>query len=74
MLKSELTSIIHHFSFFEICSFRKEIVNLAKIYGLELAESINLDEETGNPYYFCFSHSPLFLWLIRLVLLAIPFC
>ncbi|EFO27507.2 hypothetical protein LOAG_00971 [Loa loa] len=44
---------------------KEEIVNTAKIYGLELAGNINLDQETGNPYYFCFSHSPFFMWLIR---------
>ncbi|CAG9540850.1 unnamed protein product [Cercopithifilaria johnstoni] len=43
---------------------KKEIISTAKIYGLELAENIDLDRETGNPYYFCFSHSPLFMWLI----------
>lgn len=52
-------------------NFREEIINTAKIYGLELTENIDLDQETGNPYYFCFSHSPLFMWLIRLVLLQI---
>uniref|UniRef100_A0A915PZQ6 SAM-dependent methyltransferase Erg6/SMT-type domain-containing protein n=1 Tax=Setaria digitata TaxID=48799 RepID=A0A915PZQ6_9BILA len=44
---------------------KEEIISIAKIYGMELKKNINLDRETGNPYYFCFSHSPLFMWLIR---------
>ncbi|KAM3723512.1 Sterol 4-C-methyltransferase strm-1 [Dirofilaria immitis] len=43
----------------------KEMISAAKIYDFELAENIDLDRETGNPYYFCFSHSSLFMWLIN---------
>uniref|UniRef100_A0A0R3RT32 SAM_MT_ERG6_SMT domain-containing protein n=1 Tax=Elaeophora elaphi TaxID=1147741 RepID=A0A0R3RT32_9BILA len=43
---------------------KEEMISTAKICGLELAEDIDLDQETGNPYYYCFSHSPLFMWLI----------
>ncbi|MCP9259483.1 Sterol 4-C-methyltransferase strm-1 [Dirofilaria immitis] len=45
--------------------FLKEMISAAKIYDFELAENIDLDRETGNPYYFCFSHSSLFMWLIN---------
>ncbi|KAM3723513.1 Sterol 4-C-methyltransferase strm-1 [Dirofilaria immitis] len=44
---------------------KKEMISAAKIYDFELAENIDLDRETGNPYYFCFSHSSLFMWLIN---------
>ncbi|KAL4003124.1 Sterol 4-C-methyltransferase strm-1 [Acanthocheilonema viteae] len=44
---------------------KEETISAAKFCGLELIENIDLDRETGNPYYFCFSHSPLFMWLIN---------
>ncbi|VDK68062.1 unnamed protein product [Litomosoides sigmodontis] len=43
---------------------KAEIIGTAKIYGLELVENIDFDRETGNPFYFCFSNSPLFMWLV----------
>jgi len=44
---------------------RSELVELAGRNGLQLIESIDLCQETGLPFYYCFNNSALFLWLIR---------
>lgn len=34
---------------------------------LKLIDAIDLSLITGYPYYYCFSSSKLFMWLIKLV-------
>uniref|UniRef100_A0A7E4WAI2 SAM_MT_ERG6_SMT domain-containing protein n=1 Tax=Panagrellus redivivus TaxID=6233 RepID=A0A7E4WAI2_PANRE len=45
--------------------YRDEMVEVAKNAGLKLVESVDLSEETGFPYYYCFTSSPTFMWLAQ---------
>lgn len=44
---------------------RIEMIECAEDHGLRLLESIDLCDETGHPFHFCFSHSPAFMWMVR---------
>ncbi|KAK0415206.1 hypothetical protein QR680_011830 [Steinernema hermaphroditum] len=44
---------------------RSEMIECARLEGLELIEAVDLEKETGKPYYYCFSSSSLFMWLIN---------
>ncbi|CAI4231144.1 unnamed protein product [Auanema sp. JU1783] len=44
---------------------KEEMVQAAADYGLELIEEEDLSEINGSSYHYCFSHSPLFMWLVR---------
>uniref|UniRef100_A0A1I7YCM8 SAM_MT_ERG6_SMT domain-containing protein n=1 Tax=Steinernema glaseri TaxID=37863 RepID=A0A1I7YCM8_9BILA len=43
---------------------RSEMIESASLEGLELIEAVDLEKETGKPYYYCFSSNALFMWLI----------
>uniref|UniRef100_A0A1I7RUW4 SAM_MT_ERG6_SMT domain-containing protein n=1 Tax=Bursaphelenchus xylophilus TaxID=6326 RepID=A0A1I7RUW4_BURXY len=43
---------------------RSEMVDKCAEVGLQLSNSVNLCEETGKPYHYCFSHSKFFMWLV----------
>uniref|UniRef100_A0A914CIT3 Aspartate dehydrogenase domain-containing protein n=2 Tax=Acrobeloides nanus TaxID=290746 RepID=A0A914CIT3_9BILA len=44
---------------------RAEMVQEAQEAGFDLLESIDLSAQTGQPFHYCFSSSPLFMWLVR---------
>ncbi|MFH4976782.1 hypothetical protein AB6A40_003491 [Gnathostoma spinigerum] len=44
---------------------RDEMLSNAEESGFEVASTLDLSKETGNPFYYCFSNSRLFMWLIR---------
>uniref|UniRef100_A0A914Y2G2 D-isomer specific 2-hydroxyacid dehydrogenase NAD-binding domain-containing protein n=1 Tax=Panagrolaimus superbus TaxID=310955 RepID=A0A914Y2G2_9BILA len=44
---------------------RDEMIEKAKTSGFKLKESIDLGEETGFPFYYCFTSSPLFMWMVE---------
>jgi len=45
--------------------FREEMIEKANDAGLKLIESIDLGKETGLPFYYCFTSSPFFMWLVQ---------
>ncbi|KAH7731899.1 S-adenosyl-methionine cycloartenol-C24-methyltransferase [Aphelenchoides avenae] len=44
---------------------RSEMVECAEKAGLKLVESMDLCEETGFPFHFCFTHSRMFMWMVK---------
>uniref|UniRef100_A0AC34GRP8 SAM-dependent methyltransferase Erg6/SMT-type domain-containing protein n=1 Tax=Panagrolaimus sp. ES5 TaxID=591445 RepID=A0AC34GRP8_9BILA len=44
---------------------RDEMIEKAKTSGFNLKETIDLGEETGFPFYYCFTSSPLFMWMVE---------
>jgi sterol 24-C-methyltransferase len=44
---------------------RDEMIEKAKTSGFKLKETIDLGEETGFPFYYCFTSSPLFMWMVE---------
>ncbi|KAI1712986.1 methyltransferase domain-containing protein [Ditylenchus destructor] len=44
---------------------REEMVASIENSGFHLLEAINLSDESGQPFYYCFSSSALFMWLVR---------
>lgn len=44
---------------------RAEMLAECAAQQMPLSGSVDLCAETGLPFHFCFSHSPLFMWLVR---------
>ncbi|VDO86783.1 unnamed protein product [Heligmosomoides polygyrus] len=44
---------------------RAEMLAAAERYGLTLEEEEDLAIINGNPFHYCFSHSPTFMWLVE---------
>ncbi|CAJ0578686.1 unnamed protein product, partial [Mesorhabditis spiculigera] len=44
---------------------REEMETAAERHGLKLVHSEDLSAESGLPFYFCFTHSPLFMWMVK---------
>lgn len=44
---------------------RAELIENANAESLKLIKSIDLSHETGQPFYYCFTNSTIFMWLIR---------
>ncbi|TKR76714.1 hypothetical protein L596_017819 [Steinernema carpocapsae] len=45
---------------------RKEMLECARLEGLELIEAVDLEKETGKPYYYCFASNALYMWLTKI--------
>lgn len=45
--------------------YREEMIQKADAAGLKLVNSIDLGEQLGNPFYYCFKSSRLFMWLVQ---------
>ncbi|CAK5089071.1 unnamed protein product [Meloidogyne enterolobii] len=44
---------------------RNEIIKEASNANFVLIKAIDLDKKVGKPFYYCFSHSKIFMWMIR---------
>nr|CAD2173806.1 unnamed protein product [Meloidogyne enterolobii] len=44
---------------------RNEIIKEANNANFVLIKAIDLDKKVGKPFYYCFSHSKIFMWMIR---------
>lgn len=44
---------------------RKEMIDKASDAGFKLIETVDIGNMTGLPYYYCFTSSPLFMWLVQ---------
>ncbi|EYC26549.1 hypothetical protein Y032_0010g1214 [Ancylostoma ceylanicum] len=44
---------------------REGLVSAAERYGLTFEEEEDISATNGSPFHYCFSHSPLFMWLIK---------
>lgn len=44
---------------------RDEMIEKAENAGFKLKETIDLGAETGFPFYYCFTSSPLFMWMVE---------
>lgn len=68
ILKTRLFQIVEGLEF--ACGMpslhtRQEMIQSAAAAGLTLVEEEDLSQTFDAPYHFCFSHSPLFMWLVR---------
>ncbi|VDN19251.1 unnamed protein product [Cylicostephanus goldi] len=48
----------------------EELLSAASRHGLLLDEKEDLSLTNGSPFHFCFSHSPLFMWLVESAMIS----
>lgn len=47
---------------------RKQLLDCCELLGLKLIKAIDINVESGQPFYYCFTSSPFFMWLIKSVI------
>ncbi|KAF7635973.1 SAM_MT_ERG6_SMT domain-containing protein [Meloidogyne graminicola] len=48
---------------------RNEIIKEANLANFVLIKYINLEEIIGKPFYYCFSNSKIFMWMMESLLI-----
>lgn len=44
---------------------RKQLINCCESLGLKLIKKININVESKQPFYYCFTSSKIFMWMIK---------
>lgn len=47
---------------------REDLIECAEAQSLHLIKVCDLSEESGQTFYYCFTNSKVFMWIIRYIL------